>query len=150
VNGPDEPGPDAAVAAEAIARLVASASDTGIGPVTTSWEPGTPGYDGDIMGRLRDGLRAGTVPGCSHERSDPLLIWFLAPGCPVGCYPCVLGWLVENVSGTPEDDVCDICRQPARIKTERSMIFRVGVTGEQAVTITYFVCLDCEAAEDRT
>jgi hypothetical protein len=145
VPSPDEPGLDMAVAAEKIAQMAAGFDSDG--PVTTSWQADSSGYDGDILRRFRDGIKAGTILGCPHH-TGPLVIWFLAPGCPVGCYPCVLGWLLANVTGTPEDSVCDICRKPHDgSAVERSMIFRLGVTGGRAITITYFVCPACEAIE---
>ena len=138
----DRPGPDAALLAEHIARRGHA------GPVTSTWVDGpATGYGQVILARLRGGLRDGTVPGCPHGRTFPLLVWFPAPGCPVGCYPCVTAWILANVAGTPEDAACDICRQPADVKTARSMIFRLGV--DQAITITYSVCDPCAAIEEQ-
>src|SRR5277367_789538 len=93
----DRPGPDAAVLAEQIAFDSLSAT-TG-GPVTTTWREGNTGYEPVILGRLRDGLAAGTITGCAHERTAPVLTWTLAPGCPVGCHLCVMAWILTNVAG---------------------------------------------------
>jgi hypothetical protein len=137
----DQPGPDAAVTAEQIAFDVIRAA----GPVTAGWCDGAAGYETVILGRLRDWLVAGTIPGCDHERSTAQLVWFAVPGCPVGCDLCVMAWVLANVTGTPEDGACDICHRPAAAEEQRTLIMRVGI--DQAITICYYVCGVCLAAE---
>jgi hypothetical protein len=141
---PDRAGPDASVTAERIARTVLAR--TGNGPVTEAWRDNDRGYDGLILARLRAGRAAGTIGSCPHA-GGPLLCWFPAPGCPVGCPVCVMAWIWRNVAGTAEDGVCDICRRPAagQEKQERSMVLRTDI--DQALTVTFFVCPACEAAE---
>jgi hypothetical protein len=139
----DQPGPDPAVTAEQIAFDTINV--TAAGHVTAGWFDGAAGYETVILTRLRDWMTAGTVPGCDHEHSTAQLFWFAVRGCPVGCDTCVLGWVLANVTGTPEDGACDICGKPAGIKEQRTMIFRIGL--DQAMTICYYVCPGCLAAE---
>jgi hypothetical protein len=93
---------------------------------------------------------------CTHLAGSAQLHWYLVPGCPVGCPPCVDAWMTANVgAGTAEDTRCDICRAGPNAPgtfDQRRLIIRVGAPPGQPApvcTITYLVCAACMAKEPR-
>lgn len=94
---------------------------------------------------------------CHHVGSAAQLFWYLSPGCPLACAPCMARWFTEHVAGTDEDTRCDFCGAGpfAEDNCVRAIIVvplvcRSPLPPGQpppVATVTYWACLGCAAQE---
>jgi hypothetical protein len=102
-------------------------------------EPGP--FVSSLLEDVTAAAMAGTLRSCRHLRGrGPAPSWVIAwRGARVSCTPCAYD-VLAGVIGTPEDSVCDVCRE-----TDQRLRPVVGAAGP--LLVVFGACPGCFALE---